>query len=232
MLVRAVWMEQEKALCPEEQNLAPLRNFLLLVKTQFPQLSPSLQCSSPHHFRYHWHMEDFRYTFLFVGVKPGSSWTRGEALQPPRLQTPQVGHERTYAAPQGDETGPGGTQGGGHTRHMTAADILLHLHAQPAVLYTFIMGVWLSQPSLAGDTCIAPGALGVRARCVLLVLLRSLPLLAQGPAPCRALGAHVPLGGHRHRCSSDISHKCLREPGHGALKTQTVLAQNMTTIAR
>lgn len=83
MLVRAVWTEQEKALCPEEQNLAPLRNFLLLVKTQFPQLSPSLQCSSPHHFRYHWHMEDFRYTFLFVGVKPGSSWTRGEGPAAP-----------------------------------------------------------------------------------------------------------------------------------------------------
>lgn len=64
------------------------------------------------------------------------------------------------------------------------------------------------------------------------VLLRSLPLLAQGPAPRRALGAIVPLGGRWPRCSPDISHKHLREPGHGALKTQTALAQSMTEIAR
>lgn len=64
------------------------------------------------------------------------------------------------------------------------------------------------------------------------VLLLSLLLLAQGSAPHRALGAHIPLGGHWPRCSPDISHKQLREPGHGALKTQTVLAQSTTEIAR
>lgn len=232
MLVRAVWTEQEKALRPEEQNLAPLRNFLLLVKTQFPQLSPSLQCSSPHHFRYHWHMEDFRYTYLFGGVKPGSSWTRGEGPAAPVTAATSGGTRAHVCCTPRRWDRAGGMQGGGHIRHVTAADILLHLRVQPAVLYTFVMGVWRSQPSLAGDTCLAPGALGVRTPCMLLVLLRSLPLLAQGPAPCRALGAHVPLRGHWPRCSSDISRKCLREPGHGALKTQTVLAQNMTAIAR
>lgn len=58
------------------------------------------------------------------------------------------------------------------------------------------------------------------AHTVLHVLLRNLPLLAQGPAPRRALGAHVPLGGHWPRCTPDISRKHLKEPGHGALKTQ------------
>lgn len=58
------------------------------------QLSHSLQCSSPHHSVYHWHMEDFRYTFLFVRVMPDSLWKRWESPAVPMIATT-----------------PGGTQG-------------------------------------------------------------------------------------------------------------------------
>lgn len=39
-----------------------------------------------------------------------------------------------------------------HICHVTATDILLHLLVQPALLYMVIVGVCLSQSSLAGDT--------------------------------------------------------------------------------
>lgn len=112
-------------------------------------------------------------------------------LQPPWLQRRQVGHECMHVAPWGGETGPGGTKGGGHICHMTATDILLHLHVQPAVLW-LSMWVWLSQPSLAGDTCIAPGALGTHTPCFTPSCAASTPCL--GPSSPQSSGCPHPPG--------------------------------------
>lgn len=73
------------------------------------QLSRSLQCSSPHHFGYYWHMEDFRYTFLFVRVTPDSLWIRGESPALPMTATTPGGTQGNVCFTQRPEKGPEGT---------------------------------------------------------------------------------------------------------------------------
>lgn len=119
--------------------------FSCLSKLQF---SYSLQCSSPHHFGYHWHVEGFRYTFLFVRVIPGSSWKRRKSPAVPMTATT-----------------PGRTRGNANCTpriwerarrricHVTATDSLLHLLVQPTLFYVAITRVCLSKSTLAGDAC-------------------------------------------------------------------------------
>lgn len=118
--------------------------FSCLSKLQF---SHSLQCSSPHHFGCHWHVEGFRYAFLLVGVIPDSLWKRRESPAVPMTAT-----------------APGRTQGNvccipriwervrRHICHVTATDSLLHLLVQPTLFYVVITRVCLSQSTLAGHS--------------------------------------------------------------------------------
>lgn len=168
MLVGAVWMGQKNSLCPQEltrwtkpgsSELSPsaCQKPLPPAPTQPATFSsPSLWVP----LAYGGYWEAYWVYFSFCGGEQG-----GKSPAAQWLQRPLVGHECTYAAPWGGDTGPAGLKGGGHICRVTATDILLHPYVQPAVLYAVVYGVWLSQPSLAGDTCIAPGALGVHTPC-------------------------------------------------------------------
>lgn len=106
-------------------------------------------------------------TFLFVGVKPDSLWTRWESPAVPMAATTSGGTRvhvcctlRRWDRARGDERWRAHMS---HDSYWYFASSPCYgdgaMHVSPAVLQ-LSTGVWLSQPSLAGDTCIAPGALG------------------------------------------------------------------------
>lgn len=129
--------------------------FSCLSKLQF---SHSLQCSSPHHFGYHWHVEGFRYAFLFVGVIPDSLWKRRESPAVPMTAT-----------------APGRTQGNvrcipriweSQKAHMSC-DSYWFFASSPCSAYTFLCGYHQGLPVTVNisRTLILPGALGVHTPC-------------------------------------------------------------------